>query len=310
LNENGDLRGVLNSSHNRDGAFVVRTVGDDHEPRKFSTWCAKAITCIGKLPPTLADRAIEVRLVRKLPGESAERFSQQKPAIKGLCGTLARRAARWAADHVMTLQAADPAIPAGLHNRAADNWLPLLAVADAIGGHWPETARRIAMAASKADASDDSPAVQLLSDIREVFRERNNQRIASSELAAALAGMEHRPWAEWKGKPITAAAVARLLKPFGIEPHGVRIGDQTPKGYHAAQFQDAFARYLPPESATVQQTRDFNGLCDIRSATSLDRVAHSNDEYANEINDVADVALSPGVLGDKSEHSAIRRLTL
>jgi hypothetical protein len=101
-----------------------------------------------------------------------------------------------------------------------------------------------------------------------------------------------------------------LLRPFEIQPHGVRIGDQTPKGYDAAQFRDAFARYLPPESATVQQMCDINMLGGIQSATCPNDVAHSNGEYANEINDVADVALSPGVLGEKSEHSAIRRLTL
>jgi type I restriction enzyme S subunit len=33
-------------------AFVIRTVGDGHEPRRFSTWGAKAIALIGKLPDT------------------------------------------------------------------------------------------------------------------------------------------------------------------------------------------------------------------------------------------------------------------
>ena len=31
-----------------------------NEPRRFSTWCPKAIALIGKLPPTLHDRAIEI----------------------------------------------------------------------------------------------------------------------------------------------------------------------------------------------------------------------------------------------------------
>lgn len=42
-----ELRGILNSGHTRDSAFVIRTVGDDHEPRRFSTWGAKAIALIG-----------------------------------------------------------------------------------------------------------------------------------------------------------------------------------------------------------------------------------------------------------------------
>ncbi len=34
-----ELRGILNSGHRRDTAQVIRNVGEDHEPRCFSTWC-------------------------------------------------------------------------------------------------------------------------------------------------------------------------------------------------------------------------------------------------------------------------------
>lgn len=37
LTNNEELRGVLNSGHRRATAFVIRTVGDDHEPRRFTT---------------------------------------------------------------------------------------------------------------------------------------------------------------------------------------------------------------------------------------------------------------------------------
>ncbi len=36
LKDNDELRGVLNSGHGRISASVIRTVGDDHEPRQFS----------------------------------------------------------------------------------------------------------------------------------------------------------------------------------------------------------------------------------------------------------------------------------
>jgi putative DNA primase/helicase len=32
LGDNDELRGIINSGHRRSSAFVVRTVGDDHEP--------------------------------------------------------------------------------------------------------------------------------------------------------------------------------------------------------------------------------------------------------------------------------------
>ena len=44
-----ELRGVLNSGHTRVSAYTVRLVGDDHEPRKFRTWCPKIIALIGRL---------------------------------------------------------------------------------------------------------------------------------------------------------------------------------------------------------------------------------------------------------------------
>jgi hypothetical protein len=38
MRDNDELRGVIDSGHTLDSAFVVRTVGDDFEPKKFCTW--------------------------------------------------------------------------------------------------------------------------------------------------------------------------------------------------------------------------------------------------------------------------------
>src|SRR5713101_7250181 len=48
------LRGIINSGHARATACVVRSIG--HEPRLFSTWGARMIALIGRLPATLEDR--------------------------------------------------------------------------------------------------------------------------------------------------------------------------------------------------------------------------------------------------------------
>ena len=47
LRDNDEMRGILNSGHNRNAAYVLRCEGDDHEPRVFSTWCPKAIKTSG-----------------------------------------------------------------------------------------------------------------------------------------------------------------------------------------------------------------------------------------------------------------------
>ena len=92
LKENEELRGLLNSGHNKGAAWILRCVGEDHEPRKFSTWCGKAIALIGKLPATLASRSIHIEMRRLGPGEQvamlrADRLGHMEP--------LRRMAWRW-----------------------------------------------------------------------------------------------------------------------------------------------------------------------------------------------------------------------
>jgi putative DNA primase/helicase len=73
IKQSDDLRGILNSGHTRSTAFVLRTIGDDHIPKAFNTWGAKAIALIGKLSDTLHDRSIVISLKRKLSHERTER---------------------------------------------------------------------------------------------------------------------------------------------------------------------------------------------------------------------------------------------
>jgi putative DNA primase/helicase len=104
LKENDELRGVLNTGHRR-GGQVTRTVGDDFEPRQFTTWAPAAIAMIGRLPDTLDDRAITVRLKRRKPTERVRVFRSGR--VDGL-RVLARKAARWALDNREALTSADP----------------------------------------------------------------------------------------------------------------------------------------------------------------------------------------------------------
>jgi putative DNA primase/helicase len=265
---NDELRGILNSGHNRFNAFVIRTVGDDYEPKHFSTWAAKAIALIGSLPGTLEDRSITVRLRRKRADEVVTRLRQDRPQE---FVSLARQAARWARDNMDDLKRLDPVTPSELGDRAADNWRPLIAIADLAGGDWSERAHQAALALSVTATSEASIAIMLLDDIRALFVERDVDRIASAYIVSVLVEKEERPWPEYrKGKPITARQVASVLKPFEITPHSVRIGSMTPKGYELADFKDAFGRYLSDKSATAQQTQKITML----SATPSGPVAN------------------------------------
>jgi hypothetical protein len=241
---NDELRGVLNSGHRRGGS-VIRVVGEAMEVREFSTFAPAAIAMIGTLPRTLADRSISVALKRKRADESVESFRYDHTEE---LDRLARQCARWAADNIAKLREVDPEVPPNLFNRAADNWRPLLAIAEVAGGDWPRKAREIA--ARTVDA-DQMKRIGLLADIREVFATRRVDKIKSADLAAALVAMEGHPWAEYgrSGKPLSANGLARMLSGDHIIPKTVRFGigsEDTAKGYEREQFADAFARYLPP----------------------------------------------------------------
>jgi len=75
---------------------------------------------------------------------------------------LRRQARRWCEDNLNILTAADPTVPETLTDRAADNWRPLLAVADRAGGAWPIRARDAALVLSGDSMDGGSIRTQLL----------------------------------------------------------------------------------------------------------------------------------------------------
>ena len=244
------LRAVLNAGHRRGGvASVCVRAGGDWAAMDFPVFGPKAIASIGKLPDTVADRAITITLKRRAPPEKVARFRRREAEAQA--APLRERLERWAAAHVGVLRDARPEIPEALDDRAQDGWEPLLAIADAAGGDWPQRARSAALALSAGeDREDESQGVRLLADIRATFDERGTERLPSAELVRALVGIEDAPWPDMRGRPLDASKLARLLKPFGVRPKVVRLGDATPRGYDAADFADAWQRYIPPEVAT------------------------------------------------------------
>ena len=206
LRENEDLRGLINSGHTRSTAFVIRCSGDNHEPTSFHTFGAKLLAGIGNLPETIMDRAVVLRLRRKKPDEKMERIRKTPDA---LFDELCRKQARFSTDHTKTIADANPTIPENLNDREQDNWEPLLAIADAVGGHWPETARYAAVELSQNEDEQSSIAIQLLSDIRQIFSDKQTKRISSANLIEALCTDEERPWSTFKqGAKITSRQVA------------------------------------------------------------------------------------------------------
>lgn len=134
---------------------------------------------IGELPATLHDRSIKVRLERAKPGER-ERFDLRRTQREQ---ELCQRIARFCADNRVLLETCDPELPSGAVNRLADNWRPLLAVAEVAWGHWPQrAAAALAKMVSKEDADSQGIGIMLLVDIQQIFSETKAERIFSKEL--------------------------------------------------------------------------------------------------------------------------------
>jgi putative DNA primase/helicase len=261
MRDNEELRGIINSGHTRDSAYVIRTVGDDHTPKKFSTWGAKAIAGIGAMADTIADRSIALELRRKMPGESVERL---RHAETGCFEGLASKLARFADDSKDAVRRARPELPVQLNDRAQDNWEPLLAIADVAGGRWPRVARDAALILSGETDMTLTGGAELLSDIKAVFERLGKDKIGSATLINALCADEEAPWVTFnRGRPISPRQLARRLDAYGIKSKNVRIEFAVTKGFELAQFEDAFLRYLaapPVPSATALQLNQNQGF--------------------------------------------------
>jgi putative DNA primase/helicase len=263
ITSNEELRGILNAGH-RQGAMVYRCEGENNEVRGFKAYAPVVLSGIGALPGTLHDRSIVIRLERAKRGELKERFdSRRTNREQELC----RKLARWSEDNRHAFESLDPKMPDGAFNRLADNWRPLYAIAEIAGGDWlKRVAEWFARLTSSNDLDAQGLGTLLLGDIAEIFQKEGTDKLPSFELSEMLAAIEGRPWAEWgkHRKGISPNQLAIQLRRFGVFPKGIRVGNETPRGYELAGFKEAFDRYLPAPSlsecngaTTLGKTPDF-----------------------------------------------------
>lgn len=252
--DNEDIRGMLNAGH-RQGAVAGRCVvrGKIVETEELPAYCAVALAGLDDLPDTLMSRSVVSRMRRRAPSEPVEPWRHRVNAPEGQ--TLGRRLANWA--DVVSERAVDmwPEMPAGVEDRAADVWEALLSVADLAGGHWPDDARRSAVALVAASkGGGPSLGVMLLQDVRLVFAEQNCDRLVSDHLLKALNDLDESPWASVKrdGKALDARGLAQRLGRYDIKSRNIRdTSGKVLKGYMREDFVDAWSRYLPDEQGDV-----------------------------------------------------------
>jgi hypothetical protein len=249
------LLAALNAGH-RKGDTISRCEGPKHDVRQFHVYGPKLFAAIGRLPDTLMDRSIIIHMKRRLKTQPVERFrqvrasSEARPIRDGIEGFVQVQRV----DIGRAYQSVLDADLEYLNDRDADLWTPLFVICSAADSKRLAELKTSALSLSAAKAGDDvddSYALTLLRDIRSVWPD-GEEKLETAILLKRLKELEESPW----GFPpagehqLTAHKLARMLRPFEIEPRNIQVGYRRPKGYHFEELKDVFDRYLDGKSAT------------------------------------------------------------
>ncbi|MEU2559420.1 DUF3631 domain-containing protein [Streptomyces longispororuber] len=250
--DNEELRGFLNAGHRRTGV-TYRCIGDggNQTVQAFPSYCAVAVAGLGSLPDTILSRSVIVRMRRRARNEKVEPFRARVHEAEG--HKLRDRLAAWAEHTHDVVMGAWPEMPDGISDRPADVWEPLLAIADAVGGHWPERARAACLTLVTASRANDkgSIGVRLLTDLRDHVM-TGIDRLPTVAILDRLNSMDDAPWADLGGKPLDNRRLSKMLAEYmtadnePITSRNIKTGASVLKGYYTADLHDAWARYCPP----------------------------------------------------------------
>lgn len=243
-----DLRGLLNSGYRR-GATAGRAAirGKEIVTEEWPSFCPVAMAGLNALPDTLMTRSIVVHMKRRRPDETVEPYRRRVYKEQG--ERIYQRLAEWADSVRVELLDAWPELPPGIEDRDADVWEPIIAVADAVGGDWPERARKAAVEmVNEAKSKPATLGIRLLTDLKTVFGA--DHRLSTNEILDRLHKLETAPWSNIKGEPIGARFLATQLAKYEVPTNNTfKINGKPVKGYTVAELTDAWDRYVsaPPQ---------------------------------------------------------------
>jgi hypothetical protein len=232
------LRAVLNSG-NRRGATVprVESFNGVRMVVEYSVFCPKALAGIGRLPATVADRSIHIRLNRRLPTEKVQPFRLQ--AAQADAEPIRKALADLGKIDTSMIRVS---IPETLNDRAAEAWEPLLTIAETAGGPWPKLMRHAAVVLSTHAAQDvETLGLILLRDLKTIFDEKEVDRLPTADIMAALRAMDESPWSV---KRIEPYMLASLLRPHNVMPQNLRKGANVIKGYKRKDLEPVWDRWV------------------------------------------------------------------
>lgn len=249
--DNEEIRGLLNAGsrrHSMAGRCAVK--GRNIVTEEIPAYCAVALAGIGELPDTILSRSIILRMRRRAPNEVVEPWRRRVYLKEGIA--LYERLSTWSMQVEDELTGSWPLMPDGIEDRAADIWEPLIAIADAAGGEWPDRTRS-ACIELVAESRNITPSlgVRLLADLKDAFG--NLDHMSTFDILSSLHIIEEAPWGDMRGKPLDPRGLSRMLKPYKVKSKNVRLqlptGEKIVKGYSRADLWDSWERYVPTEKA-------------------------------------------------------------
>jgi hypothetical protein len=244
LQPNGRLRAVFNSGHRNGGTVLILERGTT---RAFSTFSPMTLALpeMRGLPRTLNSRSISITMERSQ--RKLRRFDTNHPdaALDAAYGQILL----WRREVELD---PDPEMPAELRNRFADNWRPLISIADSLDSG--EKARE-AMIRFGREYQDADAKILLLKDVRNAFDACGLDCMSSKTLLDALHALDGCEWSEFSGargdqQPHTLrnTELAVMLRDFAIRPRTIwplsRTADsKSTKGYRRSQFEGVWLAY-------------------------------------------------------------------
>ncbi len=266
------LRSVWNAGTRRRSAFIGRCGGPNKTTReKFNVFGFKAAAGIGNgLPETIRQRSFTIFL-NKL-GKNSKVEEAEDEIIVAAAPQNHQAKAAWAeATGKLDRVQRGPALQQALDPRQKECAGPLLSLA-ALTGQQAELERAIVANYSSSAAENDSDAVQLLADIREVIDDDTPEKWETGDMIDEIraADLPSGSWWEPEKKPAAGKWIAKKLNPFRIFPTRWKESGKMRRGYLKSDLVSACSTYLPSLPSPASQVPENQSLVGRRQDTAND----------------------------------------
>lgn len=244
----GDLFGIINAGYRRGGTYAVLEQTSSSgmwTPSRLPVFGCVALAGISpNLPPAFLSRCVFVHLSPDALGEADETiWSEMGEAADGI----AERLRSWASNTQLPSLVEHP-FPEGFRGRAKELYLPLMRVAAAAGGAWPDRCMGLiqqAMLDRLADRAEGvshlPPHISLVRHIYGVWHIADPKRTgfaSTTELLSALHLSAPSTWGHTQGSrpALTSHSLAQMLRKHGIRPSQLTTGRRE-RGYDEHAFK-------------------------------------------------------------------------